>query len=136
MNRSAVSAPPSWPAAAFPLVVEVGLCVELRRELSCASSTRPVDCRRGRRSGRLQFRRKEAVSRRARAGRDCTGLSVFVASVAFCLRHVGARQQEPGDSINKLELMEVQQQSQRHVQQSHVAQQLRFVDGQNVLDAL
>ncbi len=88
MNRSAVSAPPSWPAAAFPLVVEVGLCVELRRELSCASSTRPVDCRRGRRSGRLQFRRKEAVSRRARAGRDCTGLSVFVASVAFCLRHV------------------------------------------------
>ena len=41
---------------------------------------------------------------------------LFVAFVCFCSRLVCTRQDQPGDSVNQLHLMEIEQQPQRNVQ--------------------
>jgi hypothetical protein len=60
----------------------------------------------------------------------------FVAFVSFCSRVVRTGEEEPRDAVNQLDLMEVEHQPQRHVQQFHITQQLGLVDRQDGLDGL
>src|SRR5262245_59286018 len=46
---------------------------------------------------------------------------------------IGPGQDQPHDSICQLQLMKVNDQPKRNVQKFHVAQKLRFLDGQNLL---
>ena len=59
-------------------------------------------------------------------------LSIFVAVVSFCSRVSCTRQDKSRHSDSELDLTEVEQEHQRHIEQSRAAYELRFWDRHDV----
>lgn len=63
-----------------------------------------------------------------RGNRGCFPCFSARESLALVLSFVGSRQDQTGNAVNELQLVEVDEQADGDVQQPHVAQKLRLVD--------
>jgi hypothetical protein len=53
---------------------------------------------------------------------------LFVDFVAFCSRLIGTGQEQPRESIDLLDLMEVEQEPKRYIEEFHLIEKLRLVN--------